>query len=115
MKKKKLWLSICSLALCVAASVVGMVAFAADSGKKPGNAFEYTETTPLKYNTYVSESGSARKGLLLYGYDNGATASFKGSLSGVFETEMKAGERLLLPSGGAGLITAKHKLKNQTE
>lgn len=90
MKKKKLWLSICSLALCVAASVVGMVAFAADSGKKPGDAFEYTETTPLKYKTYVSESGSARKGLLLYGYDNGATASFKGSLSGVFETEMKA-------------------------
>lgn len=39
----------------------------------------------------------------------------RGFSSSGFETEMKAGERLLLPSGGAGLITAKHKLKNQTE
>lgn len=90
MKKKNLWLSICALAACVALSVAGIISIAATSGKTPGDAFEYSETAPLKYKTYVSDNGSTKKGLLLYGYDSGAKASFKGTFGGVFETEMKA-------------------------
>ncbi len=90
MKKKNLWLTICAVASCVALSVVGIIAAAAASGKPTGETFEYSEAAPLKYKTYVSDNGSAKKGLLLYGYDNGASAAFKGTFSGVFETETKA-------------------------
>jgi len=90
MKKKNIWLSICALVVCFAASAVGIIAIAADSGKNTGETFEYSEAAPLKYKTNVSDNGSGKKGLLLYGYDNGATASFKGTFGGVFEAETKA-------------------------
>ena len=88
-KSKRLLVTVCASVACLAVSVAGIAALATNSDKTPGKAFEYSEAAPLKYKTYASEQGSAKKGLLLYGYDSGATAEFKGTFSGVFETEMK--------------------------
>ena len=56
-----------------------------------GDAFVYDRETPIKYkNAYCEPSLSGEKGLLFYGYDSGAKAEFKSSMSGVFETNLAA-------------------------
>lgn len=89
-KLKKFLITACAAVACVSASVVGISAVADNNVKTPGQAFDYSVSAPLKYKLSVSEQGSAKKGLLLYGYDNGATATFKSTFGGVFEAEMKA-------------------------
>jgi len=93
-KKKKLFKTLsvlCYVALasaCVGAGV--SAAIRASAGKSYGDAFEYTQETPLKYQSYVSSSVSNQKGLLLFGYEKGGSAEFKGTFNGAFETEMYA-------------------------
>ena len=93
-KKNKLFKTLsvlCYVALASACVGVGVsAAIRANAGGSYGDAFEYTQETPLKYQSYVSSSVSNQKGLLLFGYEKGGSAEFKGTFNGAFETEMYA-------------------------
>ena len=67
---------------------IGMVVEA----KSPyGDAFDYTQSiAPVRYKTMQSDSSNpSQKGLLLYAYDSGASAQFKGSFKGDFKATLK--------------------------
>lgn len=90
MTNKKKFITALSILGCAAAvsAILGVQPSIRGSAKSSyGNAFTYSTETPLKYQSYASASVSDRKGLLLFGYENGGTADFKGSFNGVFETE----------------------------
>lgn len=93
MAHKKKFIAVLSILGCMAAVSAGLgvrVAINGSAKSSYGDAFVYSEETPLKYQSYASASVSDRKGLLLFGYENGGTADFKGTFNGVFETEMYA-------------------------
>lgn len=95
---KKIALTVAALILCVSAAFAG-VFLTEGKAESTGDVFRYSESTPLKYKAGVSALGSTKKGLLLYGYEQGASAEFKGSFGGVFETELKP----VSEDGGADL------------
>lgn len=89
MTKKLKKCAILAFAACLSVSVSAVVFNKHDAKVKAGygyqDAFEYTNDAVMKYKaTYADKYG---KGLALYSYDKGAKATFKGSLSGVFEAD----------------------------
>ena len=89
MTKKLKKCAILAFAACLSVSVSTVVFNKHDAKVKAGygyqDAFEYTTDAVMKYKaTYADKYG---KGLALYSYDKGAKATFKGSLSGVFEAD----------------------------
>ena len=81
MKKTKKAFSLCMAAFGVSAALFAGVAitWSAAEAKAPyGDAFDYTQSVaPIKYKTMQSDvSEPTKKGLLLYAYDSGASATF---------------------------------------
>lgn len=94
MSKKKIAITCLAAALGLSVAVAAGFGVAnASAAKTPyGEAFDYTQSeNKVQYKTLQSdETDGARKGLLLYAYDGGATADFKATLNGVCEAELKA-------------------------
>lgn len=94
MKKTKKAFSLCMAAFGVSAALFAGVAitWSAAEAKAPyGDAFDYTQSVaPIKYKTMQSDvSEPTKKGLLLYAYDSGASATFKASFNGEFKASLK--------------------------
>lgn len=94
MKQKKklitvLCLALVTLAIVLSAICVGLRVRAEFSY---GDAFDYTSSpAPIRYRTMQSDSDSpTRKGLLLFAYDNGASAEFRAEMNGSFAAGLKA-------------------------
>ena len=93
MKNKKKLLSCILATLGVSATLLAGagVGILVEAKAPFGEAFDYTQSiTPIKYKTLQSDpSEPSKKGLLLYAYDSGASAQFKGSFQGEFTTSLK--------------------------
>ena len=91
-KKKTLTLLLASLGVCATLLTGIAIGQSFVEAKAPyGDAFDYTQSVaPVKYKTLQSDvSNPAKKGLLLYAYDSGASAEFKGSFNGEFKAALK--------------------------
>lgn len=91
-KKKTFTLLLATLGVCATLATGVAVGKAFVEAKAPyGDAFDYTQSiAPIKYKTLQSDvSNPAKKGLLLYAYDSGASAEFKGSFNGEFKAALK--------------------------
>lgn len=91
-RKKTLTLLLATLGACVTLAAGVAVGQSFAEAKAPyGDAFDYTQSiAPIRYKTLQSDAANpSKKGLLLYAYDSGASAEFKGSFNGEFKAALK--------------------------
>ena len=92
-KKKRGIAVIVSAVVAVVMCVIGIVAATANVLVASGEVFDYSKSEKVvRYKDYQSDpaDAAARKGLLLYAYDNGASVPFKTSFTGDFSAELTA-------------------------
>ena len=92
-KKKHGIAVIVSAVVAVVMCVIGIVAATANVLVASGEVFDYSKSEKVvRYKDYQSDpaDAAARKGLLLYAYDNGASVPFKTSFTGDFSAELTA-------------------------
>ena len=90
-KKKRGIAVIVSAVVAVVMCVIGIVAATANVLVASGEVFDYSKSEKVvRYKDYQSDpaDAAARKGLLLYAYDNGASVPFKTSFTGDFSAEL---------------------------
>ncbi len=94
-KAKRHGVGLIVLIAVFAASLLGVlgVAFSSKAYAAVGEVFDYASAEKtVKYKAYQSDPSdkTARKGLLLYAYDRGASVAFKTSFNGEFSAELTA-------------------------
>lgn len=95
--KKKILVTILSVALCAVFTVCGVLLFPwlnASAEMKTADLFsyhsmKYKATQKCEY-TLADGTSESRTGLLMYAYDNGTSADFSIPFSGVFSADLKA-------------------------
>lgn len=80
------------LALIMITGLAAYIGFNVYAESSIGEIFDYSSSSAqLKYKASQSDSADpTKKGLLLYGYDAGASAEFKAGINGTFSADLKA-------------------------
>ncbi len=92
-KKSKLFSIIGAGAIALGVVLGGIMIQPTTAAASVADVFDYASATQtVRYKTYQSDpaDASARKGLLLYAYDSGASVPFKANCEGVFTAELTA-------------------------
>ena len=91
LKKKRGIAVIVSAIIAIVLCVVGIFSATRNVLLASGEVFDYSKAEKVvRYKDYQSDpvDSAARKGLLLYAYDNGASVPFKTSFTGDFVAEL---------------------------
>lgn len=90
--RKKFFIACASIFSSACIGLTANAVIKAFAKQSYGDTFDYTQSQEeIKYKSMQSDGiDASKKGLLLYAYESGATATFKGVFSGTFETEVKA-------------------------
>lgn len=90
--KKRRWIAVfISVLAAIVLCIIGIFSTPKSLSLAHGEVFDYSKAEEtVRYKSYQSDPAdpSARKGLLLYAYDSGASVPFKASFNGNFSAEL---------------------------